>query len=186
MGNQTRKTRGRFTYQLIGYHYKLQSKRQLSNKLSLVYMNVMKDMAKEYANVPFGLPKKKTKHIEEYKYSTDEEITKKMKKYEDFIKKVTEHEWTNKEGKTITYPNIIYTKNKEPYYTIPSEHYGFIKKNFVHLSANLNKPLIQILDHMDNHIVYTDIPNFSDEDTFKDPPYERAVYTPSMDNYDIR
>lgn len=199
MGDSLIKVIGNRTYILQGFHHKLVSKRPLNNKLSLVYMNVMKHVALNYADVPFNLPTSETPHPEEYEYpdkyemSNDkiyelemekgfspENIKKKdLEKYEKLIIKIASHGWTDK-GKIVTYPDLI---DKNNLYAVPPEMYNYIMSNFVHLSANFNDPLVDMLDH--NNFVYANVPHFTNEKEFKNPPYEREIYTPELSNYDL-
>lgn len=182
LGTATSKVVNNVLYTLVGYHYKLQSVRALSNKLSLAYMNVMKDIAVNFAGTPFNISVSKTQHPEEYQYNKDN--VKIMQQYEELIKKAAEDGWTNKEGKKITHTNFFDDKNKFP---IPVQIYYFIKEKMVHLSANFNapfSPLVKELDHED--FVYTNIPRYTDRDEFKNPPYKRYNYTPDLTPYDLQ
>lgn len=179
MGTATQKTVGNWTYLLKGYHHKLISKRPLNNKLSLVYMNVMKYIASTYSNVPFTLPESKTKHPEEYIYPKGDEKEKDLKKYYELLKEVAEHGWTNKEGKIVTYPQHFDEKGN---YSLSWEMHNYIMENFVHLSANFNASLADALDHY--NFAYANVPHFTDEKEFKNPPYKREYYTPILDTYD--
>ncbi|MCW3160528.1 hypothetical protein [Chryseobacterium oryctis] len=60
--------------------------------------------------------------------------------------------------------------------------YNFIMGKFVHLSANFNSPLIEPLDHY--NIAYANVPLFTDEKEFKNPPYKRDSYSPDLALYD--
>lgn len=184
MENEWYKTDGEWHYKLQGYHHKLVSKRPLNNKLSLVYMNVMKYIASTYADVPFLEPNdKKLKpppfHLEEYIYPTGDGKEKDLKTYCELLKKVAEHGWVNKNEKIVTYPDLIDEKGK---YNISYEMNKYIMENFVHLSANFNAPLADILDHY--NFAYANVPHFTNEKEFKDPPYKREYYTPVLDAYD--
>nr|WP_314493136.1 DUF2235 domain-containing protein [uncultured Chryseobacterium sp.] len=199
MGNATQKTIGNWTYILKGYRHKLLSRRSLNNKLSLVYMNVMKYIALNYAEVPFTFPVDDTPHPEEYKYPEDftikddqvyelknENATKPqngkktdLEKYQNLIIKIAEHGWINKEGKEITYPSLI---NKDFKYPVYSDMYKYIMNKFVHLSANFDSPLLEMLE--DYNFAYANVPHFKDEKEFKDPPYERQSYSPELAVYD--
>lgn len=204
MGNATQKTVGNWTYLLKGSHHKLLSRRPLNNKLSLVYMNVMKYIALNYADVPFLEPNDKKlipppPHLEEYKYPQDYKIkddevyklTSKnspkpqndketdLEKYQNLIIKIAEHGWTNKEGKDITYPNLI---DKDHNYPVYSDMYKYIMNKFVHLSANFDSPLLEILE--DYNFAYANVPHFKDEKELKNPPYERQSYSPKLAVYD--
>lgn len=200
MGNQTSKIVGNKTYILQGYHYKLLSKRPLNNKLSLVYMNVMKYIALNYANTPFTLSESKTQHPEEYKYpenyyiedneiynlkdekTSQLQISKKtdLEKYQNLIIKIAEHGWINKEGKEVTYPKLFDNNNS---YAISPEMYTYIMSKFVHLSANFDSPLADMLGHY--NFAYANVPHFTDEKEFKNPPYKRKAYTPKLAAYDV-
>lgn len=144
MGNDWYKTDGEWHYKLQGYHHKLLSKRPLNNKLSMVYMNIMKYIASTYADVPFTLPESKTKHPKEYIYPTGDGKEKDLKTYYELLKKVAEDGWVNKEGKVVTYSNLIDEKGR---YHISSEMNNYLMENFVHLSANFNAPLADALDY---------------------------------------
>jgi hypothetical protein len=50
------------------------------------------------------------------------------------------------------------------------------------LSANFNAPLADALDHY--NFAYANVPHFTDEKEFKNPPYKREYYTPILDAYD--
>ena len=178
MENETTQAIDGIDYTLSGYRYELHSTRPLSNKLSLVYMNVMKDMAQTYAGVPFNLPVDRTKHPEEYEYSKnkkDKAVIKKMEEYKELIKKATENGW-NTGKQEITYPSIVDYNGK---YTVDWATYQFIMKNYVHLSANFS-PLFEILEPL--KINYINAPRFINEKEFKDPPYKRETYTPDTGN----
>lgn len=184
MGQDTVKVENNTIYTLVGYHHKLVSKRLLNNKLSLVYMNVMKHIASTYADVPFLEPNdKKLKpppfHLEEYIYPTGDGKEKDLKTYCELLKKVAEHGWVNKNEKIVTYPDLIDEKGK---YNISYEMNKYIMENFVHLSANFNAPLADALDHY--NFAYANVPHFTNEKEFKDPPYKREYYTPVLDAYD--
>jgi len=199
MGNATQKTVGNWTYLLKGSHHKLLSTRPLNNKLSLVYMNVMKYIALTYADVPFKFPINDTPHPEEYKYPEHYDIkddkvyklnnenapnpqhqtTTNLEKYQNLIIKIAEHGWVNKEGKEITYPDLINENNKYP---INSDMYEYIMNKFVHLSANFDSPLLEMLE--DYNFAYANVPHFKDEKEFKDPPYERQSYSPKLAVFD--
>lgn len=56
-------------------------------------------------------------------------------------------------------------------------------QNFVHLSANFTDPLFETLDHY--NIAYANVPHLTDEKEFKDPPYKREPYAPTLDAYDF-
>lgn len=119
MGRSHSKTEGSWTYLLKGYHHRLLSRRPLNNKLSLVYMNVMKHIALNYADVPFKLSESGTRYPEEYKYPENYDIADDkiyemdsesssqsqrvkrtdLEKYQNLLIKVAEHGWINKEGK---------------------------------------------------------------------------------------
>jgi hypothetical protein len=180
MGNSTVKTMGNRTYVLQGYHHKLLSKRPLNNKLSLVYMNVMKYIAVQYADVPFTFPVKDTPHPEEYILPEGDGSEQDLKNYQDLLIKVAEDGWTNKEGKITTYPMLV---NNEGYYKLSAEMSQYILGNFVHLSANFNAPLKDSLDHY--NFAYANVPQFTDEKEFKNPPYERKSYNPELLGYDL-
>ncbi|WP_278351662.1 phospholipase effector Tle1 domain-containing protein [Chryseobacterium gleum] len=185
MGNSTIKTEGNRTYVLQGYHHKLLSTRPLNNKLSLVYMNVMKYMALNYAEVPFLEPNDKRlipppTHLEEYNFPVGDGKEQDLKNYQDLIIKVAEDGWTNKEGKTITYPLLV---DNEGYYKLSAEMSKYILGDFVHLSANFNSPLADALDHY--NLAYANVPHFTDEKEYKNPPYERKAYTPELSGYDV-
>lgn len=179
MGNDWYKTDGEWHYKLQGYHHKLLSKRPLNNKLSLVYMNVMKYIASTYADVPFTLPESKTKHPKEYIYPTGDGKEKDLKTYYELLKKVAEDGWVNKEGKVVTYSNLIDEKGR---YHISSEMNNYLMENFVHLSANFNAPLADALDHY--NFAYANVPHFTYEKEYTDPPYKREYYIPNLDTYD--
>ena len=179
MGQDTVKVENNTIYTLVGYHHKLISKRPLNNKLSLVYMNVMKHIASTYADVPFTLPVSKATHPEEYIYPEGDGKEKDLKTYCELLKKVAEHGWVNKEGKIVTYPNLIDEKGQ---YNISHEMNSYVMENFVHLSANFNAPLADALDHY--NFAYANVPHFTDEKEYKDPPYKREYYTPVLDASD--
>ncbi|BAP29375.1 uncharacterized protein CHSO_0338 [Chryseobacterium sp. StRB126] len=185
MGNDTKKIVGNRTYVLQGYHHKLLSTRPLNNKLSLVYMNVMKYIASQYANVPFLEPNSISlvpppPHPKEYQLPEGDKKENDLENYQKLLIKVAEHGWTDKNGKIITYPDLI---DKNNLYTISSGMYEYIMGNFVHLSANFNTPLADMLDHY--NLAYANVPHFTDEKEFKTPPYQRESYTPILDRYDI-
>lgn len=195
MDDQTSKTEGNRTYILQGYHYRLRSKRPLDNKLSLVYMNVMKHIALNYAGVPLLLPEDKAPHPEEYIYPKDYDIAdneiyelesddtsnpknqKKtdLEKYQNLMIKIAKHGWTNKNGKVVTYPKLIDENN---FYDISPDMYDYIMGKFVHLSANFDTPLVNLLDHY--NLVYANVPHFTDEKSYKNPPYKREAYAPVL------
>ena len=195
MDDETSKTEENRTYILQGYHYRLLSKRPLDNKLSLVYMNVMKHIALNYAGVPLLVSENETPHPEEYIYPKDYNIadneiyelenidaskpknTKKtdLEKYQNLMIKITEHGWTNKDGKEVTYPKLI---DENSFYNISPEMYDYIMGKFVHLSAYFDTPLLDALDHY--NFAYANVPHFTDEKEYKDPPYKREVYTPVL------
>lgn len=195
MGSESYKKEGEWHYALQGYHYKLISTRPLNNKLSLVYMNVMKYIATTYAHVPFTLPVSETPHPEEYKYpedysipdnevynllKEDKDIKKTdLKKFENLMIKIAEHGWKDEQGNIITYPSLFTNENQ---YAVNPDMYEYIMGNFVHLSANFNSPLLDALDHF--NLVYANVPHFTNEKDFQDPPYKREVYTPELDAYD--
>lgn len=204
MEGMTKKTVGNWTYLLKGSHHKLCSERPLNNKLSLVYMNVMKYIAINYADVPFleyTSPKLNIKHAEEYKYPEDYNIkddkvyelkginapkpqNKKntdLEKYQNLIIKIAEHGWMDKEGKEITYPELLDEIHNN--YPVYSEMYKYIMGKFVHLSANFDSPLADMLKNY--NFAYANVPHFIDEKDFKNPPYERQLYTPELAAYDI-
>ncbi|GGP06638.1 hypothetical protein GCM10010992_27350 [Cloacibacterium rupense] len=58
----------------------------------------------------------------------------------------------------------------------------FDKGKCVHLSANFNSALLEILDHF--NFAYTNVPHFKDEKNFQDPPYKREIYMPELGAYD--
>ncbi|WP_346986448.1 hypothetical protein [Chryseobacterium sp. POE27] len=180
MGNSTSKTIGNRTYVLQGYHHKLLSIRPLNNKLSLVYMNVMKYIALNYADVPFTFPVKDTPHPEEYILPEGNGQEQDLKNYQDLLTKVAEDGWTNREGKITTYPLLV---NNEGYYKLSAEMSQYILGNFVHLSSNFNAPLKDALDHY--NFAYANVPQFTDEKEFKNPPYERKSYNPELFGYDF-
>lgn len=172
MGDDVYKVKDGWHYKLQGYHHKLLSERPLDNKLSLAYMNVMKQIALSYADVPFRIPETKTQHPEEYIYSKETEIN--MKAYQNLIFAATEHGWTDKDGKMVTHPELV---DEKGYYTISKETNNFIMGTFVHLSANFNSPLVETLDHY--NLVYANVPHFTNEKEYKNPPYKRVPYTPT-------
>ncbi|MDE5431832.1 phospholipase effector Tle1 domain-containing protein [Elizabethkingia meningoseptica] len=200
MGDLTEKRAGNWTYLLKGYNHRLLSRRPLNNKLSLTYMNVMKYIALNYADTPFKLSESKTKHPEEYQYPKDYNIVddkvydmesetsflsqkeKKtdLEKYQNLLIKVAEHGWINKEGKKVAYPGLI---DENQIYSISPEMYTYIMSKFVHLSANFDSPITNILEHY--NFVYTNVPHFTDEKEFKNPPYQRETYSPQLAVYDI-
>lgn len=154
---------------------------------------LIKRIAKSYADVPFLDPNSdklipKPQHPEEYLYSQDNKtdiekaMTNQLTNYEDLLKKVAEDGWTNKEGKKVTYPDLVYTEGNQQKFKVTWEQYAFIKENCVHLSANFNSPELKLLDHED--IAYTNIPRFTDKNEYKDPPYERDTYNPELAPYD--
>ena len=96
------------------------------------------------------------------------------------IIKIAEHGWVNKEGKEVTYPKLFDNNNN---YAISPEMYTYIKGKFVHLSANLDSPLADMLGHYD--FVYANVPHFTNEKEFKNPPYQRETYTPELAAYDV-
>ncbi|HAT3994314.1 TPA: hypothetical protein I9Y74_003731 [Elizabethkingia anophelis] len=200
MGDLTQKTEGSWTYLLKGYHHRLLSRRPLNNKLSLVYMNVMKHIALNYADVPFKLSESGTRYPEEYKYPENYDIADDkiyemdsesssqsqrvkrtdLEKYQNLLIKVAEHGWINKEGKKVAYPGLI---DENQIYSISPEMYIYIMGKFVHLSANFDSPITDILEHY--NFAYTNVPHFTDEKEFKNPPYERESYSPQLAVYDI-
>ncbi len=177
MGQSTVKTENNTIYTLVGYHHILVSTRPLNNKLSLVYMNLMKYIATTYAEVPFSEPNDKLK---EYIFPRGDKKGIDLENYLEFIKKVTEHGWTDKNGKTTTYPDLI---DKDNLYSLTPEMYDYIMGKFVHLSANFTTPLLETFDHY--NFAYANVPHFTDEKEFKEPPYKRQTYTPSLDTIDI-
>jgi len=181
MGQNDVKVENNTIYTLVGYHHKLVSKRPLNNKLSLVYMNVMKYISSTYANVPFKLPESSTIHRGEYVYPEGDNQQKDLKKYYDLLKEVAEHGWINGEGKIVTYPQHFDEKGN---YSLSWEMQNYIMGNFVHLSANFNAPLADALDHY--NFAYANVPHFIDEKEFKNPPYKREYYTPILDASDVR
>ncbi len=202
MGDEVQTIKNGRTYILRGTHHKLVSTRPLNNKLSLVYMNVMKYIAKEYGKTPFlepNNPKLNINHPEEYKYPEDDDTpvkndavydsqeedkvnTKKtnLKKFENLIIKVAEHGWKDDLGNIITYPNLV----KDHSYSVNSDMFDYIMGKCVHLSANFNSPILEILDHF--NFAYPNVPHFKDEKNFQDPPYERQPYYPQLDAYDYK
>ncbi|WP_407498580.1 phospholipase effector Tle1 domain-containing protein [Elizabethkingia anophelis] len=200
MGDLTQKTEGSWTYLLKGYHHRLLSRRPLNNKLSLVYMNVMKHIALNYADVPFKLSESGTRYPEEYKYPENYDIADDkiyemdsesssqsqrvkrtdLEKYQNLLIKVAEHGWINKEGKKVAYPGLI---DENQIYSISPEMYIYIMGKFVHLSANFDSPITDILEHY--NFAYTNVPHFTDEKEFKNRPYERESYSPQLAVYDI-
>lgn len=173
MGEDVYKVEDGWHYKLQGYHHKLLSERPLDNKLSLAYMNVMKQIALNYADVPFRIPENETPHPEEYIYAKETETN--MRAYQNLIFAAAEHGWTDKNGKLVTHPELVDDKG---YYTISKETNNFIMGNFVHLSANFNTPFLEALDHLD--FAYANVPHFTNEKEFKDPPYKREAYTPVL------
>ncbi|MFT3920507.1 phospholipase effector Tle1 domain-containing protein [Cloacibacterium sp.] len=199
MGDEVQTIKNGRTYILRGTHHKLVSTRPLNNKLSLVYMNVMKYIAGKYGKVPFTISENNTKHPEEYKYPEDDDTpvkddavydsqeedkvnTKKtnLKKFENLIIKVAEHGWKDDAGNIITYPNLV----KDHSYSVNSDMFDYIMGKCVHLSANFNSPILEILDHF--NFAYPNVPHFKDEKNFQDPPYERQPYYPQLDAYDYK
>lgn len=56
--------------------------------------------------------------------------------------------------------------------------------NFVHLSANFDSTMLDMLE--DYNFAYANVPHFKDEKEFKYHPYERQSYSPELAIYDIR
>jgi len=124
-------------------------------------------------------PSLNIKYPEEYIYPVGDGKQKDLKTYYELLKKMAEHGWVNKDGKLITYPNLI---DEQSHYNISSEMNSYLMRNFIHLSANFNAPLADALDHY--NFVYANVPHFTDEKEFKNPPYKREYYTPVLAAYD--
>jgi hypothetical protein len=103
-----------------------------------------------------------------------------LKKFENLIIKVAEHGWKDDAGNVISYPNLV----KDHSYSVNPDMFEYIMGKCVHLSANFNSPILEILDH--KNFVYTNAPHFKDEKNFQDPPYERQPYYPQLDAYDYK
>jgi hypothetical protein len=178
MGDALQRIVDGWLYTVKGYHYKLTTARPINNKLALVYMNVMKDIAISHGGVPFLDPKKtdsdhRPTHPEEYNLPDD------LTSYYKRITQVAEHGWKDKDGKITTYPSLI---DKDGNYTIPETMYNNVMSNYVHLSANFTTPFDSSIDHY--NFAYANVPHFTNEKEFKNPPYERQEYTPELAPYD--
>jgi hypothetical protein len=190
LGNETSKVIDGKKYQLAGYHYKLKSKRKLNNKLSLVYMNVMKHMATTFANVPFleaTDSKVKVAQKEEYNFDKNYELDKiydSNESYQDLMIKVAEHGWALKNQKPIEHKDIVIKEKDATIYKIPVKMYEYIKLNFVHLSANYNETLSGAEKLSEYQFAYPSVPNLTFENDYKEPPYKREEYTPKLDEID--
>lgn len=190
--NETIKVVDLKEYKLKGYHYVLKSKRKLNNKLSLVYLNVMKEIATNFGKVPLNQDKiKETNHPEEYKY--DEGFDLKM--YEDIMLKIAKKGWLIKNEGEKDNENLFSKVDGKEVYTIGPETYKMIMNNFVHLSGNYNSlipipylekvddlPYLEEIDEL--KFLYPNAPRSIMKEKFTNPPYERESYTPKLNNYD--
>jgi Uncharacterized alpha/beta hydrolase domain (DUF2235) len=193
MGDQTEKIIDGKKYQLVGYHYLLKSERALNNKLSLVYMNVMKHMATKFADVPLLKPdnkKLKIKNPEEYTFDKNYDLSKSKypntKSYQDLMIAVAEDGWAVKNEKPIEHKDLFTKEDGVQSYKIPSDLYRGIKLHFVHLSANFNSPIPHLGLFSEYQSVYPCVPRFTFDKDYKNPPYQREVYTPKLDLSDKR
>ncbi|QHI36733.1 hypothetical protein IMCC3317_21030 [Kordia antarctica] len=174
---QNRWIDGKF-YELKGYHFQLVSTRKLDNRLSLVYMNVMKHVAIKVGGVPLKAPIPENSR-KEYGFHKGYELT----EYQEQMIKVADEMWKTKDVKSLN-PKIIHKENGRAFYKITQEKRAYIMKNFVHLSACFNATLedLEFFDHSD--FAYANIPHMTFEKEYKDPPYERQHYTPVLGKYD--
>ncbi|WP_298508215.1 DUF2235 domain-containing protein [uncultured Kordia sp.] len=177
MGNDTEKWINGELYEIIGYHFQLVSKRKLDNRLSLVYMNVMKHIAKKFGGVPLNLTPSSTKFPIEYKFHSNYDLT----SYQERMIKVADQIWENEKPFD---PKIFRKENGRIFYKITQQQRKYIMKNFVHLSAHFNStiPILDFFDHSD--FAYANVPNMTFEEEFKEPPYEREHYTPVLAKFD--
>lgn len=183
MGNETEIINGDSTYTLIAKHYELHSTRTISNKLSLVSMNVMKHMAQSYGGVPF-LDLSDSKLIPKPQHPEEYIIPDELYAYCEHMKKIAESGWKTKPDGSIEEYKDLFLNFKKKIYNLDLETYRLILNKFVHLSANYNKPLFSLLDH--KQIAYTNVPQFNnkDEKEFQNPPYKRLFYTPKLSTSD--
>ena len=192
LGDQTEKIIENKKYQLVAYHYLLQSKRKLNNKLSLVYMNVMKDMATKYADVPFLNPTDKNliiAHPEEYYFDENYKLDQSYnstESYQSVMNRVAEHGWSLPNEEPIEHNDLIFKENGQLTYKIPVKLYEDIKLHYVHLSANFNETLPKAEQLSEYQFVYPNVPNLTFEDDYKEPPYQREQYTPELNASDKR
>lgn len=183
LGDQIEKIIDGKKHVLVGYHYRLKSERKLNNKLSLVYMNVMKHMATKFADVPFLETENKTlkiNHPEEYKFDENYDLSKIYladikESYQDMMIKIAEHGWAKKDEKPIEHNDLVYKENSIQKYKIPASLYEDIKEHYVHLSANFNKPIPYLEILSEYQFVYPSVPNFTFDKDFKNPPYAREI-----------
>jgi hypothetical protein len=179
MGNETSKVIDGKLHLIVGYHFQLVSARKLDNRLSLVYMNVMKETAKKIGGVPLNLSPSDTDRPKEYDYHDGYTL----KDYQSLMEKIAIQLWGAKEGKKLD-RKIFQKKNGKTFYKVPKKQVTKIKKNFVHLSANFNStiPILDFFDHSD--FAFANVPNMTFEDEYKEPPYEREHYTPVLAKFD--
>jgi hypothetical protein len=184
LGNDTEKVVNNKLYKLVGYHHLLKSKRKLNSKLSLVYLNVMKHMAIKFATVPLTISSSTLPRKEEYQFDENFDLSKKYNtdiSYQDLMIKVAEHGWSFKGEKPIDHKELFTNENGTlNYYKVPLNLYSYVKLRFVHLSAHFNSPAKYLEILSEYQFVYPHVPNFTFEEDFKNPPYERERYTPKI------
>ena len=179
LGNDTEKVVDFKLYVLTGYHHQLKSKRKLNSKLSLVYLNVMKHMATKFADVPFTIASSLLLRKEEYEFDENFDLNAKYNtdiSYQDLMIKVAEHGWAVNGEKPIDHKELFSDENSILTYKVPLNLYYDLKLLFVHLSAHFNSPA-RFFDTLSEYkFVYPNVPNFTFEKDFKNPPYERESY----------
>jgi hypothetical protein len=179
LGNETEKVVDYKLYKLVNYHYILKSKRKLNNKLSLVYLNVMKHMATKFANVPLTLSSTNLPRKAEYQFDENFDLSKIYNtkiSYQDLIIRVAEHGWAFNGEKPIEHKELFTNENGTLTYKVPLNLYYDLKLRFVHLSAHFNSPAKYFESLSEYEFVYPHAPNFTFEEDFKNPPYERESY----------
>lgn len=185
LGDDIEKVVGDKLYKLLGRHYQLKSKRKLNNKLSLVYFNVMKHMATKFAAVPFTIKLDTLSRQEEYKFDENFDLSKKegtTLSYQDLIICVAEHGWAVEGAKPIDNKELFTIENNVLTYKVPTNLYQKLKRTFMHLSAHFNAPGRNLDLFSEFQFAYPNVPNMTFEGDFKNPPYEREIYTPSLKN----
>ena len=122
---------------------------------------------------------------EEYKFDENFDLSKKegtTLSYQDLIICVAEHGWAVDGAKPIDNKELFTMENNVLTYKVPTNLYQKLKRTFIHLSAHFNV-LARYLDLFSEfQFVYPNVPNISFEDDFKNPPYEREIYTPTLKN----
>lgn len=189
--NETVKVIDLKEYELTGYHYVLKSVRKIDNKLSLVYMNVMKHIATNFGKVPFLLKTEGATHPEEYKFNKGFSL----QEYQNYMITIAEKGWQIKNNGEKDNGNLFFKENGKDVYKIESKTYKNVIKNFVHLSGNFNiiipSPYLEKIADLPYFEKITEIkslfphaPRMMMKDKFVNPPYERASYIPKLEEYD--